>query len=161
MFFGMKEYKPNKALHSTAIVILSALLIWLVVGLGVGVVGMILAGGYVRSPFENVSWVLRVTLIPVLMAAGTLSFIPPRFVTLTVSRHLTASVTGYFTVVLTGSVFTVIDGIIRFGGVNAGGYFTWSWIYALIFLPISYPLCLLLLKIRRTIQDTEPSGSSN
>lgn len=157
--------RGRKTMKSLRIVVLSALAIWLIVGVGIGVLGMFLAGGYVKSPFENVPWTLRVTLVPTILAAVILSRIPSRFIFAALPCHLTALVTGYFTVVLTGSVFTVIDGMMRFGDVNIWGYFTWSWIYGLIFLPLSYPLCILLLRIRKMTQEikekTEPDGSAN
>jgi hypothetical protein len=132
----------------TIIVVSTALLIWAISCLGIGLLALVLAGGYLKSPFEAVPWMLRVTLVPTFIAAIIIARIPVRFIASTANRHLTAIVTGYIIVVLIGSVFTVIDGVLRFGGVNAWGYFVWSWVYALILLPISYPGCLLLLRVR-------------
>jgi len=142
-------------LSSTIAVIGSAIFLWSMICVCIGVLAVVLAGGYVKSPFEAVPWMLRVSLIPTMIAGFLLSRLPLRFISTTARRHLTSAVTAYFTLVLIGSVFTVIDGTIRFGGVNAWGYFTWSWIYAALFLPISYPICLILLRVRKFFEKQE------
>jgi hypothetical protein len=152
-------------MHPVRNVVLAALAIWLAASIGIGFFAVVISGGYVNSPLEAVPWLSRVTFVPTILASLFLATIPSRFINSTASRHFIAIVTAYFTVVLIGSVFTVIDGTLRFGGVNEWGYFVSSWIYALIFIPITYPACLLLLRIRTESEkkqiQTEQDAAAN
>lgn len=63
--------------------------------------------------------------------------------------HLSAFVAAYFAVALAGSLGAVAVGSAHrgFERVNVSGYLTWCWIYAAVFLPLSYPLALLLQRM--------------
>ncbi len=90
------------------------------------------------------SWLVRVSLVPCIVAAVVLS------VTDGVRRpRLTALIVAFFAVALAGSIGAIAVQSARFGfaSVNASGYLAWCWVYAAVFLPLSYPLARLLQRL--------------
>jgi hypothetical protein len=63
--------------------------------------------------------------------------------------QLAALFAAYIAVVLAGSLGAVAVESAHRGleNVNVSGYLTWCWIYAAVFLPLSYPLALLVQRM--------------
>jgi cellulose synthase/poly-beta-1,6-N-acetylglucosamine synthase-like glycosyltransferase len=92
--------------------------------------------------FSDGLWLARVSLVPCVLAALALSFFAQR----TRRSRMTALLVAFFAVAFAGSFGAVAvesaqRGIAR---VNVSGYLVWCWVYAAIFLPLSYPLTRLL-----------------
>jgi len=87
------------------------------------------------------AWLVQVSLIPSGLAGVALSF-TSRFRRI----RFTALLVAFFAVALAGSIGAVALHASRFGldRTNVSGYFTSCWVYAAVFLPISYPLTRLL-----------------
>ena len=101
--------------------------------------------------FSEGTWLVRVSLVPCILAALALSFFPQR----TRRSRLTALLVAFFAVALAGSVGAVAvessqRGIAR---VNVSGYLVWCWVYAAIFLPLSYPLTRLLQRVIQRLSN--------
>ena len=95
--------------------------------------------------FSEGIWLVQVSLVPCILAALALSIAASR-----VRRaRLTALFVAFFAVALAGSVGAIVVQSSRFGfaRVNASGYFAWCWVYAAVFLPLSYPLTRLLQRV--------------
>jgi len=92
--------------------------------------------------FSEGLWLVYVSLVPSVLAALALSLSDNHV------RHtrLIALCVAFFSVALAGSVgaIAVQSARVGFDRVNAYGYFTWCWVYAAVFLPLSYPLARLL-----------------
>ena len=101
--------------------------------------------------FSEGLWLVRVSLVPCVLAALAFSFSSPH-----VRRtRLIALCVAFFTVALAGSVGAIAVQSTRFGfaRVNASGYFTWCWVYAAVFLPLSYPLARLLQRVIQRLSN--------
>lgn len=99
--------------------------------------------------FSEGLWLARVSLVPCVLAALALSFTSARIL----RSRLVAVLAAFFTVALAGSVGAIAVQSARagYGRVNASGYFTWCWVYAGVFLPLSYPLTRLVQRIIQRI----------
>jgi hypothetical protein len=95
--------------------------------------------------FSDGIWPAKASLVPAILAAMAFSLLGPRFR----CSRLAALLVAFFTVALAGSVGAVAvesanRGISR---VNVSGYLVWCWAYAVIFLPLSYPLSRLIQRL--------------
>ena len=115
----------------------------------VGYFALFFAGGYLKSPFEAVPWFLKISILPSALLAIACSLIKPYIAGSKLQLHLTAIAIAFFAVAACGSVGAVtVEALSRnLSTVNISGYLTWCWVYALLLLPLSYPLVLILLRL--------------
>ena len=105
--------------------------------------------GYVTHLLEAWPWLFSVSVGPCALSALALSLAASRTRSSRWRSHLSALLAAYTAVALAGSLGAVAVESARRGpeSVNVSGYLTWCWIYAAVFLPLSYPLALLLQRI--------------
>jgi hypothetical protein len=106
--------------------------------------------------FSDGIWPAKASLVPAVLAATAFSLLGPRFR----SSRLAALLGAFFTVAIAGSVGAVAvesanRGISR---VNVSGYLGWCWAYAIMFLPLSYPLTRLLQRLIQRLANATGSG---
>ena len=101
--------------------------------------------------FSEGIWLVQVSLVPCVLAALTLSLSAAH----AHRSRLKALLVAFFAVALAGSAGAVAVQASRFGldRVNVSGYLTWCWVYAAIFLPLSYPLTRLLHRIIQRLSN--------
>lgn len=126
-------------------------------GLAVSITGSCIAtflamcvnGMYLR---EGCYWLVLTTWLPCVLVGLLFSFVPFRW------PALHAVWVAYVVVLFAGSLGTITIMVIRIGLelVNIMGYLKWCWIYAVAFLPLTYPLAWLLLScIKRMKANTQ------
>lgn len=98
-------------------------------------------------------FLMRVSVLPTEFACLVLAWLSPRVYSRRTARHVTALLIAYFSVVLAVAVFApaVQSAKGGYAGTNVSGYFVWCWIYGAIFLPVSYPTSLWVLRISRPV----------
>lgn len=111
--------------------------------------GIAFTGGVVGHFLDAWPWLFSVSVGPCAFSAMGLSLAASRTRDSRWRLHLSAFLAAYFAVALAGSLGAVaVESAHRgFERVNVSGYFTWCWIYAAVFLPLSYPLALLLQRM--------------
>ncbi|RYD64034.1 MAG: hypothetical protein EOP84_33085 [Verrucomicrobiaceae bacterium] len=89
--------------------------------------------------FSEGLWLVRVSLVPCILAALLLA-------SMSRPSRISALLVAYFTVALAASAGAIVAQATRVGidRVNVSGYFTWCWVYAAVFLPVSYLLARLI-----------------
>lgn len=116
--------------------------------------GVAFTAGVVRHFLEAWPWLFSVSAGPCALSALGLSLAAARTRGSRWRLHLSALLAAYFAVALAGSVGAIAVESAHRGleSVNVFGYFTWCWIYAAVFLPLSYPLALLLQRMVYRLQ---------
>jgi hypothetical protein len=119
----------------------------LLIGFAACVIGSFLPVFFWADPL----FLLRVSALPTAAACLLLAWLSPRVHGRALARHLTAISIGYLSVVVAVSICAAGYHIARFGygRTNVSGYFAWSWFYGAVFLPLSYPTALLILRATR------------
>jgi predicted permease len=105
--------------------------------------------GYVTHFLEAWPWLVSVSVGPCALSALGLSLAVSRTRGSRWRLQLAALFAAYIAVVLAGSLGAVAVESAHRGleNVNVSGYLTWCWIYAAVFLPLSYPLALLVQRM--------------
>lgn len=109
--------------------------------------GAAITAGALNHPMESWTWFF-------LASIGPCTLLPPAVLRLRKEMNFKgasffcAGLLGFFAVALSGSVGAVAVESVRRGltHVNVSGYMDWSFIYALVLLPISLPLAMLVLR---------------
>lgn len=111
--------------------------------------GVAFTAGVVGHFLEAWPWLFSVSVGPCALSALGLSLAASRTRGIRWRLHLSAILAAYIAVALAGSLGAVAVESAHRGieSVNVSGYFTWCWIYAAVFLPLSYPLALLLQRM--------------
>lgn len=106
--------------------------------------------------FSEGLWLVCVSLVPCILAALALSLLGQGIR----RSRLLALLVAFFAVVLAGSVGAVAVESSRRGiaRVNVSGYLIWCWVYAAVFLPISYPLTRLLQRVIQRYLHGNPNA---
>jgi hypothetical protein len=122
-------------------------------------IGVAFIAGFVGYFLESWPWLFSVSVGPCFLSALGLSLTTCRTRQSRWRLHLAAFLAAYFAVALAGSLGAISVESAHRGGeqVNVAGYLTWCWIYAALFLPLSYPLALLLQRLLRQLHHVGPA----
>lgn len=109
--------------------------------------GAAITAGALNHPLESWAWFF-------LASVGPCTLLPPVILRMRKEMEFKgadvfcAALLGFFAVALSGSLGAVLVESARRGltHVNVSGYMDWSFIYALVLLPISLPLAMLVLR---------------
>jgi hypothetical protein len=123
------------------------------VGLAACLVGSVLPVVFWANP----RFLFRVSVLPTLLASVILVALAPRVYPRRAVRHVVALGIGFLTVAVGGSVCAATAQVARFGydRINVSGYFVDCWLYATIFLPLSYVTALFILRLSRPSTPNE------
>jgi hypothetical protein len=105
-------------------------------------------------------WFFGISAAPCVVLAITCSFIKPWLSRSNTRLHGGTAAMAFLAVALCASLGAIMaEAFSRgLGTVNVLGYFAWCWVYALMCLPLSYPLLLLLLRVVPSFRGS-PSNS--
>ncbi len=100
--------------------------------------------GYSSHPFETLPWIFAVSVVPTAVAALVLAIAAGRMPGASKRIWLVALFAALVTVAFSGALGAPIVQSLRvgFSRVNVSGYVLWSPIYAIVLLPVSFPLAL-------------------
>lgn len=100
--------------------------------------------GFSRHPFETLPWIFAVSVVPAAVTALILGIASERKPGVSRRIWLVALFAALVTVALSGALGAPIVQTLRFGlsRVNVSGYVLWSPVYAVVLLPVSFPLAL-------------------
>ena len=109
----------------------------------------IVGGGYINHPLEPAPWLFAVGVLPVVCAALYFANTPQKQTRL--SRIAETAIVAFAILVMVGAIMAPLVEVLHRGyrSTNISGYMVWSAVYALVLLPLAWPLAVLLSRITR------------
>jgi len=108
--------------------------------------GSAITAGVIRHGLEAWPWLFSVSVIPCAMLPPIMLWLGSK-VSFRGWRYFRIFLLAFTAVALAGSVGAVVVESTSHGmaSVNISGYLAWCWAYAIVLLPVSYPLATLVL----------------